>query len=175
METINNTQAAIATFQKAPIRISKRPSFVLWLMGFTKAKSLTIRDGTLVHSSFADKLTGEYLRFAGQEYGCYHAIFHDFLSVLAQSEQRQRHTAPATAAQAVREERKEAQLAYLRAVKRQIDQLLEDRLSEGAGILFAALASYLAGAGKRLRHEIKVPEELRFDNHPIHMQGSQRP
>lgn len=174
METIN-TQAAIATFQKAPIRISKRPAIVLWSMGFAKAKSLIVRDGTLVHSSFADKLMGEYLRFASQEYSRYHTIFHDVLSVLAQSEQRQSRAAPSTAAQAVREERKASQLAYLRAVKHQIDQLLEDRLSAGAGILFAALASYLAGAGKRLGHEIRIPEELSFDNHPIHRQGPQRP
>ena len=174
METIN-VKAAISTFQKAPIRISKRPSFVPWCMGFLKANSLVIKDGLLIHSSYVDKLMGEYLRFVGQEQSRYRSVFHDILSALAQSEQRQRHTAPATAAQAVREERKEAQLAYLRAVKRQIDQLLEDRLSEGEGILFSALSCYLAGAGKRLNHEVRLPEELYFDNHLIHMQGAGRP
>lgn len=174
METIN-VKAAISTFQKAPIRISKRPSFVPWCMGFLKANSLVIKDGMLIHSSYVDKLMGEYLRFVGQEQSRYRSVFHDILSALAQSDHPKRRAEPVTTAQAVRAERKEAQITYLRTVKGQIDQLLEDRLSEGEGILFSALSCYLAGAGKRLNHEVRLPEELYFDNHLIHMQGADRP
>lgn len=174
MDTIN-VKAAISTFQKSPIHISKRPSFVPFCMGFLKANSLVIKDGVLVHSSYVDKLMGEYLRFVGQEQSRYRAIFHDVLSALAQNDHPQHRAEPVTTAQVVRAERKEAQITYLRAVKGQIDQLLEDRLSEGEGILFSALSCYLAGAGKRLNHEVRLPEELYFDNHLIHMRGADRP